>query len=74
MSLRSPLHEHHRALGGRLVDFAGWDMPLQFSGVVAEHTAVRERVGLFDVSHLGKLLVEGARSLARAAPSPRSFS
>ncbi|MEA2502327.1 MAG: aminomethyltransferase [Actinomycetota bacterium] len=59
MSLRSPLHESHRALGGRLVDFAGWDMPLQFSGVVAEHTAVRERVGLFDVSHLGKLLVEG---------------
>jgi aminomethyltransferase len=41
------------------VDFAGWDMPLQFSGVVAEHTAVRERVGLFDVSHLGKVLVDG---------------
>jgi glycine cleavage system T protein (aminomethyltransferase) len=60
VSLRSPLYESHRALGGRLVDFAGWDMPLQFSGVVAEHTAVRERVGLFDVSHLGKLLVEGA--------------
>jgi len=59
VSLRSPLYEGHRALGGRLVDFAGWDMPLQFSGVVAEHTAVRERVGLFDVSHLGKLLVEG---------------
>src|SRR5207302_10388175 len=63
VSLRSPLHERHRALGGRLVDFAGWDMPLQFSGVVAEHTAVRERVGLFDVSHLGKLLVEGAGAL-----------
>src|SRR3989440_296304 len=63
VSLRSPLHEHHRALGGRLVDFAGWDMPLQFSGVVAEHTAVRERVGLFDVSHLGKLLVEGAGAI-----------
>src|SRR5207245_8411032 len=47
----------------------GWDMPLQFSGVVAEHTAVRERVGLFDVSHLGKLLVEGpgaAEALERA--------
>jgi aminomethyltransferase len=63
VSLRSPLHERHRALGGRLVDFAGWDMPLQFSGVVAEHTAVRERVGLFDVSHLGKLLVEGAGAI-----------
>lgn len=59
MTLRSPLHEAHVARGARLVDFAGWDMPLQFSGVVAEHTAVRERVGLFDVSHLGKLLVEG---------------
>lgn len=59
MSLQSPLHERHRALGGRLVDFAGWDMPLQFSGVVAEHTAVRERAGLFDVSHLGKVVVEG---------------
>jgi aminomethyltransferase len=59
---RSPLHGEHLALGARLVDFAGWDMPLQFSGVVAEHTAVRERVGLFDVSHLGKLLVEGPQA------------
>ena len=59
MSLHSPLDQVHRALGGRLVDFAGWDMPLQYSGVVAEHTAVRERAGLFDVSHLGKLVVAG---------------
>ena len=69
MTRRSPLHGEHLALGARLVDFAGWDMPLQFSGVVAEHTAVRERVGLFDVSHLGKLLVEGpgaAEALERA--------
>jgi len=56
---RGPLHDAHAAAGGRMVDFAGWDMPLQFSGVVAEHTAVRERVGLFDVSHLGKVLVTG---------------
>ena len=55
----SPLAGRHRALGGRLVDFAGWAMPLQYAGVVAEHTAVRERVGLFDVSHLGKLVVSG---------------
>jgi aminomethyltransferase len=47
-----------------MVGFAGWDMPLQFTGVVAEHTAVRERVGLFDVSHLGKLVVEGAGAAA----------
>ena len=59
MTFRSPLEAVHREAGGRLVDFAGWDMPLQFSGVLAEHEAVRERVGLFDVSHLGKLLVGG---------------
>ena len=59
MTFRSPLEAVHRQAGGRLVDFAGWDMPLQFSGVLAEHEAVRERVGLFDVSHLGKLLVGG---------------
>src|SRR5260370_12919608 len=72
VSLRSPLHQRHRALGGRLVDFAGWDMPLQFSGVVAEHTAVRERVGRFDGSHLGKVLVEGTGAvdaLEWAAPN-----
>lgn len=50
----------HRALGGRLVDFAGWEMPIQYSGVVAEHRAVREEVGVFDVSHLGKLHLAGA--------------
>ena len=49
----------HRELGARLIDFAGWDMPLQYEGVVAEHTAVRTACGLFDVSHLGKLRVEG---------------
>ena len=56
---RSPLLEVHRALGARIVNFAGWDMPLQFSGVVAEHRAVRSGVGVFDVSHLGKLKVAG---------------
>jgi aminomethyltransferase len=64
LSRRSPLHEEHIALGGRLVDFAGWDMPLQFAGVLSEHTAVRERVGLFDVSHLGKLTLEGPGAAA----------
>lgn len=59
MTFHSPLEAVHRQAGGRLVDFAGWDMPLQFSGVLGEHAAVRERVGLFDVSHLGKLLVDG---------------
>ncbi|MFN2595141.1 MAG: glycine cleavage system aminomethyltransferase GcvT [Actinomycetota bacterium] len=53
------LLEEHRALGARLTEFAGWDMPLQYSGVVAEHNSVRNAVGVFDVSHLGKLLVSG---------------
>ncbi len=54
------LLEEHRRLGARLIDFAGWDMPLQYEGVVAEHNAVRTDVGVFDVSHLGKLTVSGS--------------
>lgn len=56
---RSPLHARHEALGAKFAEFGGWSMPLQYSGVVDEHTAVRERVGLFDVSHLGKASVTG---------------
>jgi aminomethyltransferase len=56
---RSPLLDVHRALGARLTNFSGWDMPLQYEGVVAEHHAVRTHAGLFDVSHLGKLVLEG---------------
>ncbi len=59
--LTSPLHERHVSLGAKMADFGGWQMPLQYpgGGVIAEHTAVRERVGIFDVSHLGKALVKG---------------
>ena len=57
---RSPLLATHAELGAKLTEFAGWDMPLQFSGIVAEHNAVRSSVGVFDVSHLGKLRLEGA--------------
>ena len=59
--LLSPLHDRHVALGAKLGDFGGWSMPLEYAGggVVAEHTAVRERVGVFDVSHLGKASVSG---------------
>jgi aminomethyltransferase len=57
----TPLYERHAALGARLVDFAGWEMPLQYTGIIAEHNSVREDVGLFDVSHLGKLRVRGAQ-------------
>lgn len=56
---RSPLHDAHLALGARMVPFAGWEMPVQYSGIVEEHKAVRERVGVFDISHMGQFLVEG---------------
>ena len=59
---RSPLHDEHSRLGARFVDFAGWEMPVQYEGVLAEHQAVRSTVGVFDVSHLGRFLVEGQGS------------
>ena len=61
-SRRTALLELHRRLGAKLTDFAGWEMPLQYTGVVAEHTAVRTSAGIFDVSHLGKLRVAGAQA------------
>ncbi len=64
--LRSPLHDRHVGLGAKLGEFGGWEMPLEYAGggVLAEHAAVRERVGLFDVSHLGKASVRGADAAA----------
>lgn len=60
MSLKqSVLHDRHVALGAKFSEFGGWEMPLQYAGVVPEHTSVREAVGVFDVSHLGKLVVRG---------------
>lgn len=56
---RTPLAEEHVKLGARMVDFGGWYMPVQYEGVVPEHEAVRERVGLFDVSHMGEIRVTG---------------
>jgi len=56
---RTPLHELHVEAGAKLVAFAGWQMPVQYSGVIDEHDAVRRRAGLFDVSHMGQLLVRG---------------
>lgn len=56
---RSPLDAAHRALGAKMGAFAGWDMPISYAGTIAEHTAVRTSVGIFDVSHLGKLMVRG---------------
>ncbi len=63
--LRSPLHDRHVALGAKFAEFGGWSMPLEYTtGVVKEHTAVRESVGIFDVSHLGKLMVSGPGAAA----------
>src|SRR3989449_9447851 len=56
---RTPLYEWHRAAGARFIEFGGWEMPLQYSGIVDEHLTVRQAVGLFDVSHMGKIFVEG---------------
>ena len=60
----TPLHDWHVRQGGRMVDFAGWHMPVQYSGVVDEHHAVRRRAGLFDVSHMGEIRLRGPRALA----------
>lgn len=56
---RTPLHDWHAAHGGRMVDFAGWSMPVQYSSIVEEHRATRSVVGLFDISHMGRLLIDG---------------
>jgi aminomethyltransferase len=61
--LRTPLYERHVALGARLVPFAGWEMPVQYEGVIPEHRAVRGDAGVFDVSHMGEIEVEGPRAL-----------
>ncbi|MDL2334822.1 MAG: glycine cleavage system aminomethyltransferase GcvT [Chloroflexota bacterium] len=57
---QTALVERHRELGARLIDFAGWEMPVSYSGILEEHKAVRERVGLFDLSHMGEVWVSGA--------------
>jgi aminomethyltransferase len=59
---RTPLYERHRDLNARLVPFAGWEMPVQYEGVIAEHRAVRADTGVFDVSHMGELEIEGPRA------------
>jgi len=61
--LRTPLYDRHVALGARMVPFAGWEMPVQYEGVIPEHRAVRGDSGVFDVSHMGEIEVEGPRAL-----------
>jgi glycine cleavage system T protein (aminomethyltransferase) len=82
---RTPLHDRHVALGARMVPFAGWEMPVQYEGVIAEHKAVRTDAGVFDVSHMGELDVEGPRAtdflqttlsndLARISPGDAQYT
>ena len=63
MTKQTFLHDKHVALGARMVDFAGWDMPVQYSSIIEEHRTVREAVGLFDVSHMGEVIVYGEDAL-----------
>ncbi|MBI3746695.1 MAG: glycine cleavage system aminomethyltransferase GcvT [Chloroflexi bacterium] len=83
MPVTPPLHEtalvaRHRALGARLIEFGGWLMPVQYSGILEEHRAVRERAGLFELSHMGELFVDGPAAgdaLAAAVVSdPRTLA
>ena len=69
---KTPLHALHTELGGRLVDFAGWELPIQYEGVIAEHTWCRQSAGLFDVSHMGVVELRGddpATALERLTPA-----
>ncbi|HYM65882.1 MAG TPA: glycine cleavage system aminomethyltransferase GcvT, partial [Patescibacteria group bacterium] len=61
---RTPLYDRHVALGGRMVDFGGWELPQQYSSIRDEHFAVRTVAGLFDISHMGRVVVEGAGAAA----------
>jgi aminomethyltransferase len=63
MALRTPLFDTHVRAGARVVEFAGWEMPVQYAGILEEHEAVRTRVGLFDVSHMGEVVFRGPKAL-----------
>jgi aminomethyltransferase len=63
MIKKTPLNEVHKSLGARMVEYAGWEMPVQYAGPIPEHMAVRERAGLFDVSHMGEVEVRGPDAL-----------
>src|SRR6516225_9048294 len=63
MALRTPLYDWHASHGARMVEFGGWDMPVQYTSIVDEHQAVRTAAGLFDISHMGRLSFAGADAL-----------
>ena len=64
---RTPLYDRHVAAGAKLVPFAGWEMPVQYAGIREEHVAVRERAGVFDVSHMGEIETRGPQARGAAA-------
>src|SRR5256885_5015276 len=57
---RTPLFEAHQKLGGKLIEFGGWEMPVQYTSIMDEHLAVRKDAGLFDISHMGEVLISGS--------------
>src|SRR5882757_1228580 len=64
MLKRTPLFEIHQKLGGRLVEFGGWEMPVQYTSIMDEHQAVRKSAGIFDISHMGEIMVSGSEAEA----------
>ncbi|MBI2339512.1 MAG: glycine cleavage system aminomethyltransferase GcvT, partial [Deltaproteobacteria bacterium] len=62
MLKQTPLYEIHKKLDARMVDFGGWEMPVQYKGVIEEHRAVRTTAGLFDISHMGEIFVDGEQA------------
>ncbi len=60
---KTRLHSFHKKLGGKMIEFFGWEMPVEFSGIIKEHMAVRTKAGLFDVSHMGEILITGRQAL-----------
>src|SRR5215468_2545952 len=60
---KTPLNARHRAMGAKMVPFGGWDMPVEYAGIGSEHIAVRERAGIFDVSHMGEIEIAGKNAL-----------
>src|SRR5699024_12701500 len=60
---KTPLYDEHIKLGGKVVDYAGWALPVQYAGIMKEHKAVRSKAGIFDVTHMGEIIVKGKEAL-----------
>ena len=82
---KTRLYDNHKRLNGKMVEFFGWEMPVEYSGIIEEHLAVRNQAGLFDVSHMGEILVSGPQALdyvqhltpnnaARTSPAKAQYS